>query len=123
MSLLPPPQRDDKFERLLRRELVVDLFDPPQREAYRKRIVELKAQCGSAESPTARPLTEKQIAEQLGITETAVQRSAALERLMRQLCLCDPYLPVTAPPDDFRKLRRHKHPRYCFEPLPGTNGV
>ena len=34
--------------------------------------------------------------------------------------LTDPYVAVTEPPDDYAKLRRHKHKRYRFEPLEGA---
>ena len=110
-SLLPPAQRLENVDEVLRRVLVVDLFDPPQREAYRLRVMALKVQ----------GLKERQIAMQLGITQTAVQRAAALQRLMNDAGLIDPYVPVLEPPDDFKKLRRHKHPRYKFEPLPDAD--
>jgi hypothetical protein len=99
------------LEGVLQREMVVDLFDPPQRVAYRQQVLDLRAQ----------GLMERQVAERLGITETAVQRAAALGRRMAQLGVTDLYQPVHAPPRDYGKLRRHKHPRYRFEPLdPGA---
>jgi len=106
VSLLPPARRLDHLDNVLRRELEVDLFDPPQREAFRQRVSALKAE----------GLTEKQIANQLGLTKTAVQRAAALERMVHRMGLSDPYVRVTTPPNDYTKLRRHKHPRYKFEP-------
>ena len=63
-------------------------------------------------------MTEREIAHKLGITKTAVQRAAALQRKMDELGLTDPYIPVTEPPEDLTKMRRHKHKRYRFEPLP-----
>jgi hypothetical protein len=57
------------------------------------------------------------VAQRLSITTTAAQRAATLDRQMRALGLADPYQPVHAPPADYGKLRRHKHPRYCFDPL------
>jgi DNA invertase Pin-like site-specific DNA recombinase len=91
----------------LRRGLFVDLFDPPQREEYRERVIDLRAE----------GLTEREVAGQLGITVTATQRAAALSRLMAERGLTEPYVRVTEPPEDYRKLRRHHHPRYSFEPL------
>jgi transposase len=76
---------------------------------YRERVVELRAT----------GMTERQVAERLGITQTAAQRAAALDRRMRQLGTADPYQPVQGPPADYNKLRRHRHPRYRFEPLDG----
>jgi hypothetical protein len=115
VSLLPPAQRIDKLDQVLRRDLIVDLFDPPQREAFRERVMALKALTPMEKK--AKKLTEKQIAKQLGITTTAVQDAVALARMMKQLETIDPYLPVATPPDDYGKLRRHKHARYKFEPL------
>jgi hypothetical protein len=91
---------------LLRRELVVDLFDPPQRAAYRERVLALRAQ----------GQTEDTIAQALGLTKTAVQRAAALDRAMRALNLTDPYVALTEPPANQGRMRRHRHPRYRFDP-------
>jgi DNA invertase Pin-like site-specific DNA recombinase len=92
---------------VLRRHRTVDLFEAPQREAFRKQIMALR-RCG---------LTERQIATKLGLTITAVQRAAALQRAMDAQKLTDPYIPVTEPPLDCTKMRRHLHPRYRFERL------
>ena len=37
---------------------------------------------------------------------------------MEGLGLADPYVPMTEPPADQARIRRHKHPRYRFEPTP-----
>jgi site-specific DNA recombinase len=109
VALVPGARGLEGLSGVLRRELVVDLFDPPQREAYRSRVLTLKAE----------GLTERQIAERLGITQPAVQAAAALARDMARRGLDDPYLPLVAPPDDYSKLRRHRHPRYQFRPETG----
>ena len=67
-------------------ELIVDLFDNPQRAAYRKRVVSLQAD-----------LTQRQIAEQLKLTLPAVQRAINLDRKMKELGITDPYIPVLEP--------------------------
>lgn len=95
----------------LRDVLVVDLFDPPQREEYRERVHHLRSE----------KLTERQVAERLGITVPAAQRAAGLSRLMDERGLSDPYVQVTEPPEDYTKLRRHKHKRYTFDPLDGAD--
>jgi hypothetical protein len=92
------------------RQLVVDLFDPPQRAAYLAQVLTMKAE----------GRTEPEIARALGITKTAVQKTAALAREMTRHGLSDPYVAVTEPPDDVSRLRRHKHERYRFEPLQRT---
>ena len=60
---------------------------------------------------------EREIADELGITQPAVQYAAVLQRVMDRLGITDPYLPVNEPPEDYAKLRRHKHRRFKFEPL------
>jgi site-specific DNA recombinase len=102
----------DAVEPLLRRELVVDLFDPPQRVAYRQQVIHMRAA----------GMTERAVAKQLGLTTTATQRAAKLNRLMVSLGINDPYVLVTEPDPRNTKLRRHLHPRYRFEPLPGFGG-
>ena len=97
------------LEGVLRREVTVDLFDPPQRVAYRQQVVTRRAA----------GLTERQVAKELGITHTAAQRAAALDRMMNLRGLTDPYIPLLEPSANFGKMRRHKHPRYKFEPLDG----
>ena len=88
--------------------MTVDLFTPPERVEYRQQALELR-----------KGGTERAAAECLGITVTAAQRAAGLDRLMQQLNLADPYVPLREPPMDYPKMRRHRHPRYRFDPLPG----
>jgi hypothetical protein len=109
-QLLPERRAADALQRPLEQFLMVDLFDPPQREAYRRRIMVLRAS----------DMSEKAAAEACGITITAAQRAATLQRMMDALGLTDPYVAVTEPPDDFKRLRRHRHRRYRFEPLDGA---
>ncbi len=63
-------------------------------------------------------MTERQVATDLGLTVTAAQRASKLQRMMDEMKINDPYIPVTEPPEDLTKMRRHKHKRYRFEPLP-----
>ena len=108
-GLVPGGQHVEGLDAILSREMCVDLFDPPQREQYRQQIVMMMA------ATPDKPFW--QIGEELGITDTAVQRSVALDRKMRSLGLTDPYVPVTEPPEDCGRLRRHKRAKYRFEPL------
>jgi DNA invertase Pin-like site-specific DNA recombinase len=91
----------------MQRTLVVDLFEPPEREAFRERAGEL----------AAKKLKQRDIASELGISQTAVQHALALEKRMTGLGVRDAYAPLEAPPEDYKKLRRHRHRRYQFEPL------
>jgi hypothetical protein len=98
-------------EGLLTQELTLDLFDPPQRERIREdavRLANLKLPAWKiAEAIKERP------------TATAVQNALALHRKMLSLGLDSPYVVVREPPEDYRKLRRHKHSRYVFQPMLG----
>jgi site-specific DNA recombinase len=106
-SLVPEVRGLDGPEGIWRRELVVDLFDPPQRVQHLARVRELKASGKK----------EREIAAELVITQAAVQRTAALGRAMEARGLEDPYEAVTGPTEASERHCRHRHPRYRFEPL------
>jgi site-specific DNA recombinase len=106
-NLLPDRRVQQALQQPLERVLTVDLFDSPQPEAFRSRICELRT--GG--------MTQREAADQCGLTVTAAQDAAGLQRRMDALGLTDPYVAVTEPPDDYGKLRRHLHSRYRFEPL------
>jgi site-specific DNA recombinase len=99
------------LERLLTQELTLDLFDPLQRERIREEAVRLEA-TGLKPKAIAQQIEEKP-------TATVVQNALALHRTMESLGLTTPYVTVLEPPDDYRKLRRHKNPRYQFRPRDG----
>jgi DNA invertase Pin-like site-specific DNA recombinase len=106
-SLVPDARALEGRTAVMRHELVVDLFDMPQRAAYRERVVALRGE----------GKREHEIAALLGLTKTAVQGAAALDRLMKERGLDDPYVLLTEPPPDHDRMRRHKHVRYRFEPV------
>jgi hypothetical protein len=112
-ELLVDKRARDVLRRPLERAVIVDLFDSPERAAFRERVV-ARRRAG---------LTEKQVATELGITITAAQHAAALQRRMEHLNISDPYIPVLDPPNDLRKMRRHRHPDYRFEPIRGAGEV
>lgn len=109
-SLLSDRRVADVLRRPLERSVTVDLFDLPQREAFRHKVMAARAA----------DRTERQTAEEFGLTVTATQRAAALQRTMDELGLIDAYVPVLQPPEDCPKLRRHKNESYRFDPLPGA---
>ena len=94
---------------LITRAVTLDLFDPPQRVAFRERVVALRNT----------GLTEGEVADQLGLTVTAAQRAMALHRMMTAVGATDPYVLLLVPPQDDGKISRHRHPRYEFRPLEG----
>jgi site-specific DNA recombinase len=107
-SLLPPGTEAKPLTRALQQSLVVDLYDPPQREAYRVPVMEL----------TANGLKQRDIGWELGIAQPTVQRAVALHRRMQEMQISDPYLRLEAPPEKESRLCRRLHSRYHFEPLP-----
>lgn len=118
-QLLGDRQVSQALSQLLERVLTVDLFHPPQRIACRERIRQ-----GRESGLTERQAAEaSRITVTVTVTVTAAQRAAALQRTMEALGLTDPYVPLASPPSDYPKLRRHLHPRYRFEPLPGAGDL
>src|SRR5690348_15889509 len=61
--------------------------------------------------------TQKAVGAQLGITATAVQRAVRLHHMITQRGLTEAYVCVTQAPMDSKRMRRHLHGRYRFEPL------
>jgi DNA invertase Pin-like site-specific DNA recombinase len=106
VNLIPEASGLALDSQILRRHLTVDLFDVPQRVAYRGRVVAMAAE----------GLTQREIGLRLGITQPAVQAAIALAKEMDRLGLADPYVEMTGPPDGDTRLRRHQHPRYKFRP-------
>ena len=101
----------------MERILTVDLFDPPQRAAYREAVIEVRQA-----NPIGKKKKMEELAQTLGLTVTAMQYAVALHRKMNSLGITDPYMPITEPPES-GKLRRHKHPRYQFTPLPHAGEI
>ena len=71
-----------------------------------------------AENPK---LLLREIAEQLPEKPSwdVVRDALALHARMLAMNLTSPYTLVLEPPADYPKLRKHKHPRYHFEPRHG----
>jgi hypothetical protein len=107
VPLIPDSRVFEGRMSILRRDLVVDLFDMPQRAAYREQVVALLGE----------GLTQREVAARLGLTTTATQRAASLDKHMRSLGIVDPYVPLAEPPPDQPRMRRHKHARFRFEPV------
>lgn len=97
-------------DHILCQELEVDLFESPQREMIRRPLLEL------LKTSPDRNLKRLAAGLPVKVTTTAVQRSLTLIRLMDERGLTDPYEPITDP-DRASHLSRHRHARYCFEPL------
>lgn len=88
--------------------VVVNLFDTPAYVRYAEVL-------GTAESRNEKVLD---LAEQLGIAFTTSMLARRLYRKMSELGVKNPYQRVTSPPEKGWRCRRHKHPRYQFDPCP-----
>ncbi|HYE19758.1 MAG TPA: hypothetical protein VEA69_15010 [Tepidisphaeraceae bacterium] len=108
-GLVPDAARVRGLPELLTLDATVDLFEPPQREHIRERAVAL----------TAQGRDQRAVARELGVSQAAVQKALALDRLVRERGLAGPYVVLTEPPDDYPKLRRHRNRKYAFDPLAG----
>lgn len=96
---------------LLTRVVTLDLFEAPQRERIRVEAVRLESM-GVEQREIANQLPEKTF-------QAVVHNALKLNRIMEGRNLTDPYEMLLEPPADYRKLRRHKHPRYEFKPIDG----
>lgn len=89
----------------LKREIIVELYDPPQRAAHHVEAFQLHAN----------DIQTAEIAARLKITKTAVLNALKLHRQILNADITDPYEILDSPPADYTKLRRHKHPRFTKE--------
>lgn len=110
MKFLPASSRLPGPAAAFQLELIVDLFDKPQREQIRDAVVAGMQLSG---------MTYKALALQIGAFPSVVQRAAQVQRLMDSAGTTDPYLPVRTPIEGNAKYSRHRHPRFHFEPLAG----
>lgn len=106
LAPLAPPSAVLALSDMLARTITIDLFDPPQRVAFRERVVQLR-RAGR---------TERDVAAELGLTVTATQRAMSLHRMMEAAGATDPYQILDGPPEGDVKFKRHLHSRYRFSP-------
>jgi site-specific DNA recombinase len=93
----------------LSRTVTVNLHDVPDREKHRPAVVAAMLRLGN----------QHEVAAELGIAQAVVSKALQLQHRMDDLGVSDPYALVTAPPQDYGKLRLHRHKRYNF--LPDVN--
>lgn len=108
-TLLSITPTAEQVSDVITRHLIIDLFDAPQRVTFRNSVKEL-----------APHHKEREIAAMLGIKQATVQHAKRLYRVMEELGLDDPYVPLFEPLTEGKsKMRRHLHSRYEFKPLQG----
>jgi len=109
---VPDAEHVPGLKEMLTRVITVDLFErPPQRERIREEAVRLAAR-GLSSIEISRAINERP-------APAAVDRALALDHMMNQRGLETPYVFVEGPPEDYRKLRRHRNSKYCFQPAEG----
>ncbi len=108
---IPDAAASPELQQLLSRELTLDLFEPPQRELIRPEAVRL-AGTGLEQRKIACQLEEKP-------TQTAVYNALKLHRQIQAEELSSPYIFLEEPPEDYKKLRRHKNKKYSFQAKAG----
>lgn len=91
----------------------VDLTKSPQRVTYREAVMRLRSE----------GMTERQTASKLGITHTAAQDAARLDRIMAKAGIADPWMQVISVEQCLESFKRLRHPRFNFEPLPGFEQI
>ena len=84
---------------LIEHELIVNLFEPPQREKYRKDVIHLMKT----------GISKKQIGRQLGIAPVVVDQAIKLQSMMDQQGCTDPYRKLTELPHRPRFKSREKY--------------
>jgi hypothetical protein len=101
----------DSLNKFLTREFTADAFELPTRAKIREQAVALRA----------RGKTHKQIVELVDVKTSAltVAKALALDAQMSAQGLTSPLVVQSEPPSDTKKMRRHLHPRYSFEPAAG----
>jgi hypothetical protein len=87
----------------------IDVFEPPQRERIRLESV-MYHDAGCRPREIARLLPEQPKYQ-------TVCKALELHQLMEEAGRETPYVFVDSPPDDYKKLRRHKNPKYHFQSL------
>jgi hypothetical protein len=108
-SLLPEELRDQEAAAVLQRDCVVTVGPVSQRVAHRQQAAELRSE----------GLTIRQVSKRLSIAYSAAERALRVHRLMKERGLDEPYLRITEIEDDMNRLRRHRSPRFRFNPLDG----
>ncbi|KAA0142367.1 hypothetical protein FYZ48_02415 [Gimesia chilikensis] len=108
---IPDATTFPELQQLLSREMTLDLFEPPQRDLIRPEAARL----------AAAGLDQRKIASQLECkpTQTAVSNALKLHQQVLEQGLTSPYVLLEEPPDDYKKLRRHKNPKYSFQAKEG----
>ncbi|MBL9083334.1 MAG: hypothetical protein JNK76_16080 [Planctomycetales bacterium] len=115
-GLAPDLRHVEPVRSFLRQEITLDLFEAPERARIMPEAVRLQQEIGHKPKAIAGLLAQQ---TPWRPSDTAVQRALKLHKRMIEQNLTSPFVVVTAPPDDYPRMRRHKNARYRFEPVAG----
>ncbi len=108
-GVLSDPRQRELLAKPTEKLITVDVFTPPDR------VLALPQVMAHAD------LSKPELESKLGIRQHTVKQARKLQAVMHDLGITDPYIPLLLPPDV--GLKRHKHPRYRFVPLPQAGEV
>lgn len=107
VPLLPPALQSVPEAEVFTRRMVVTLSEVSRFVAHHQDAADLQLQ----------GLKQRQIGAQLGLFQSTVERALRLHRKMLEMGLAEPFVRLTELPSETNRLRRHRHPRFRFEPL------
>jgi hypothetical protein len=110
-GICPDARLVDGLQPLLSSTIMLDIFEPSQRERIRDQAVQLIRE-GCQQREACRRIEEQP-------TQPALQRALRLHQMMQELRIDTPYVLLRSPPDDYPKLRRYKAGHFWFEPIEG----
>lgn len=110
-GICPDARLINGLQPLMSSIITIDVFQPPQRERIRKESLKLISE-GLQQREACRQIQEHP-------TQPALQNALSLHHKMEREGLKSPYVMVMSPPEDYKKLRRHKAKHFCFEPIEG----
>ncbi|MBI1347832.1 hypothetical protein GC163_16270 [bacterium] len=103
-----------------------ELVDRPESQQFHRRIVttvgsvsQTVTLLGEVIARKHRGESHQTIACELGVSKSQVSKTWILAQQMQAQGLTEPFIRLVAMPPQTHRLRRHQHPRFRMDPLPG----
>jgi Recombinase. len=110
-GIAPDARLVEGLQQILTSIVTVDVFKLPQHVEIREDAVRLTA-AGHKQRDACQLIDQKP-------KQPTLQKALALQQKMDELGLTSPYVFQKEPPENYKKLRRHKTEHFRFEPLAG----
>lgn len=110
-EIAPDARLVEGLQQMLTSTVTVDVFKFPQHVEIREDAVRLIAE-GHKQREACQLIDQKP-------KQPTLQKALALQKTMDELGLTSPYVFQKEPPENYKKLRRHKTEHFRFEPLKG----